>query len=200
MGAERLLAFVRALIARPGRQRPVDLVHVSAGAHAVRPGDHPSPVHALAGALLKSLAEECGWLRTRHLDLSPGDGTDPLPLLTAEAAAGADGADVAYRDGLRYERRLAPLPDSPPRAEPPAHDGFTLLTGGLGGVGTEIAAHLLRPRAPGCSSSGAPRRTRPTPCRGCVNAGRFATPAPTSPTRPASAPRPRPPPRRGACP
>ncbi|MFE0320158.1 condensation domain-containing protein, partial [Streptomyces albogriseolus] len=143
-GAERLLAFVRALIARPGRQRPVDLVHVSAGAHAVRPGDRPSPAHALAGALLKSLAEECGWLRTRHLDLSPGDGTDPLTLLTAEAAAGADGADVAYRDGLRYERRLAPLPDSPPRAEPPAHDGFTLLTGGLGGVGTEIAAHLLR--------------------------------------------------------
>ncbi|MFF0209240.1 amino acid adenylation domain-containing protein [Streptomyces althioticus] len=143
-GAERLLAFVRALIARPGRQRPVDLVHVSAGSHAVRPGDHPSPAHALAGALLKSLAEECGWLRTRHLDLPPGDGTDPLTLLTAEAAAGADGADVAYRDGLRYERRLAPLPDSPTRAEPPAHDGFTLLTGGLGGVGTEIAAHLLR--------------------------------------------------------
>ncbi|MEU0656877.1 amino acid adenylation domain-containing protein [Streptomyces albogriseolus] len=143
-GAERLLAFARALIARPGRQRPVDLVHVSAGAHAVRPGDHPSPAHALAGALLKSLAEECGRLRTRHLDLPPGDGTDPLTFLTAEAAAGADGADVAYRDGLRYERRLAPLPDSPTRAEPPAHDGFTLLTGGLGGVGTEIAAHLLR--------------------------------------------------------
>ncbi|MFH9176777.1 amino acid adenylation domain-containing protein [Streptomyces albogriseolus] len=143
-GAERLLAFVRALIARPGRQRPVDLVHVSAGAHAVRPGDHPSPAHALAGALLKSLAEECGWLRTRHVDLPPDDGTDPLPFLTAEAAVGADGADVAYRDGLRYERRLAPLTDSPTRAEPPAHDGFTLLTGGLGGVGTEIAVHLLR--------------------------------------------------------
>ncbi|MBT3166509.1 amino acid adenylation domain-containing protein [Streptomyces sp. Vc74B-19] len=143
-GAERLLAFVRALIARPGRQRPVDLVHVSAGAQAVRPGDHPSPPHALAGALLKSLAEECGWLRTRHLDLPPDDGTDPLALLTAETAAGADGADVAYRDGLRYERRLASLPDSPPRTEPPAPDGFTLLTGGLGGVGTEIAAHLLR--------------------------------------------------------
>ncbi|MEV5187768.1 amino acid adenylation domain-containing protein [Streptomyces werraensis] len=143
-GAERLLTFARALTARPGRQRPVDLVHVSAGAQAVRPGDHPSPAHALAGALLKSLAEECGRLRTRHLDLPPDDGTDLVALLTAEAAATADGADVAYRDGLRYERRLAPLPDSPPRTGPPAHDGFTLLTGGLGGVGTEIAAHLLR--------------------------------------------------------
>ncbi|MFD0332649.1 SDR family NAD(P)-dependent oxidoreductase [Streptomyces erythrogriseus] len=121
----------------------MDLLHVSAGAHAVRPGDDPSPAHALAGALLKSLTEECGWLRTRHVDLPPGEGTDPLALLTAEAAAVADGTDVAYRDGLRYERRLAPLPDSPSRTEPPAHEGFTLLTGGLGGVGTEIAAHLL---------------------------------------------------------
>ncbi|HZF87722.1 non-ribosomal peptide synthetase [Streptomyces sp.] len=143
-GAERLLAFARALADRPGRQRPVDLVYVTAGAQAVRAGDRPSPVHAMAGALLKSLAEEFGRLRGTHLDLPPGDGTDPLPLLTAEATATADGAEVAYRDGHRYVRRLAPLPGTAPRAEPPAHDGFTLLTGGLGGVGAEIAAHLLR--------------------------------------------------------
>ncbi|OXS37209.1 non-ribosomal peptide synthetase [Streptomyces sp. XY006] len=143
-GVERLLAFARALAARPGPRRPVDLVYVSAGAQAVRPGDRPSPAHAMAGALLKSLAEESGSLRATHLDLPPDDGTDPLPVLTAEATAAGDGADVAYRDGHRYVRRLAPLPDTPSRAEPPARDGFTLLTGGLGGVGTEIAAHLLR--------------------------------------------------------
>ncbi|MFF8382070.1 amino acid adenylation domain-containing protein [Streptomyces kanasensis] len=143
-GAEELLAFVRALVARPGRQRPVDLVYVTAGAQAVRPGDRPSPAHAMAGALLKSLTEEFGRLRGTHLDLPPDDGTDPLALLTAEATVTADGAEVAYRDGHRYVRRLAALPDTPPHAEPPAHDGYTLLTGGLGGVGAEIAAHLLR--------------------------------------------------------
>ncbi|MER7577606.1 amino acid adenylation domain-containing protein [Streptomyces sp. NPDC126514] len=143
-GAEELLAFARALAARPGRQRPVDLVYVTAGAQAVRPGDRPSPAHAMAGALLKSLAEEFGWLRGTHLDLPPDDGTDPLALLTAEATVTADGAEVAYRDGHRYARRLAALPGSPSRAEPPSHDGFALLTGGLGGVGAEIAAHLLR--------------------------------------------------------
>ncbi|GAA2500613.1 amino acid adenylation domain-containing protein [Streptomyces gobitricini] len=143
-GAEELLAFTRALAARPGRQRPVDLVYVTAGAQAVRPGDRPSPAHAMAGALLKSLAEESGRLRGTHLDLAPNDGTDPLALLAAEATVTADGAEVAYRDGHRYVRRLAALPDTPPHAEPPAHDGFTLLTGGLGGVGAEIAAHLLR--------------------------------------------------------
>ncbi|MFE6364411.1 amino acid adenylation domain-containing protein [Streptomyces sp. NPDC057806] len=143
-GAEELLAFARALAARPGRQRPVDLVYVTAGAQAVRPGDRPSPAHAMAGALLKSLAEEFGWLRGTHLDLPPDDGTDPLALLTAEATVTADGAEVAYRDGHRYARRLAALPGTPSRAEPPSHDGFALLTGGLGGVGAEIAAHLLR--------------------------------------------------------
>ncbi|MEW1871965.1 amino acid adenylation domain-containing protein [Streptomyces caelestis] len=143
-GAEELLAFARALAARPGRQHPVDLVYVTAGAQAVRPGDRPSPAPAMAGALLKSLGEEFRWLRGAHLDLAPEEDADPLPVLLAEATVTADGAEVAYRDGHRHVRRLAPLPDTPPRVEPSAHDGFTLLTGGLGGVGTEIAAHLLR--------------------------------------------------------
>ncbi|MFF8675158.1 amino acid adenylation domain-containing protein [Streptomyces sp. NPDC015242] len=143
-GPEDLLAFARALAARPGPQRPVDLVYVTAGAQDVLPGDRPDPAHAMAGALLKSLAEESGRLRGTHLDLPPDDATDPLPLLTAEATVTADGTEVAYRDGHRYVRRLTALPDAPPRVEPPARDGFTLLTGGLGGVGTELAAHLLR--------------------------------------------------------
>ncbi|MGW5600891.1 amino acid adenylation domain-containing protein [Streptomyces rochei] len=142
--ARELLALARALAARPGRRRPVDLVYVTAGAQAVRPGDRPSPAHAMAGALLKSLTEEFGWLRGTHLDLPPDDGTDPTALLAAEATVTVNGAEVAYRDGHRYVRRLAALPDTPPRAEPPTRDGFTLLTGGLGGVGAEIATHLLR--------------------------------------------------------
>ncbi|MDH6605021.1 nonribosomal peptide synthetase DhbF [Streptomyces sp. SAI-208] len=143
-GVERLLAFARVLAERPAPQRPVDLVYVSAGAQAVRPGDRPAPAHAMAAALLKSLAEESAALRTRHLDLSADDAMDPLPVLAAETTATDDGADIAYRDGHRYVRRLAPLPEIPARAEPAARDGFTLITGGLGGVGTEIAAHLLR--------------------------------------------------------
>ncbi|MFE9681830.1 amino acid adenylation domain-containing protein [Streptomyces sp. NPDC006285] len=141
---EGLLALARALAARPGRQRPVDLVYVTAGAQGVRPGDRPHPAHAMAGALLKSLGEEFGRLRGTHLDLAPHDDGDPLPVLLAESAVAADSAEVAYRDGRRHVRRLVPLPDTPPRTEPPAHDGFTLLTGGLGGVGREVAAHLLR--------------------------------------------------------
>ncbi|MGW0512627.1 amino acid adenylation domain-containing protein [Streptomyces olivaceoviridis] len=143
-GALPLLALARALAARPERRQPVDLVYVTAGAQGVRAEDRPRPEQAMAGALLKSLGEELGLLRGTHLDLPPDDGEDRLPLLLAEAGAAAGEAEVAYRGGHRYVRRLAPLPDTPAPVRQRPGDGFTLLTGGLGGVGGEVAAHLLR--------------------------------------------------------
>ncbi|GAA2264397.1 hypothetical protein GCM10010145_44460 [Streptomyces ruber] len=155
-GTGTLLALARALAARPGRQRPVDLLYVTAGAQAVVPGDDASPAHAVAGALLKSLGEEFTWLRGVHLDLAPGSAgapgapdspagsEDPVPVLLAESADPSADAEVARRGGHRHVRRLAPLPDRPARAELPDSDGFHLVSGGLGGVGSEVAAHLLK--------------------------------------------------------
>ncbi|GGY00472.1 hypothetical protein GCM10010358_62820 [Streptomyces minutiscleroticus] len=143
-GTASLLALARALDARPGGRRPVDLLYVTAGAQAVLPEDRPSPAHAAAGALVKSLGEEFTWLRGAHLDLAPDGAEDPVPVLAAEAADTPADAEVAYRGGRRHVRRLAPLPDAPPRTEPPAADGFHLVSGGLGGVGGEVAAHLLQ--------------------------------------------------------
>lgn len=143
-GTSALLALARALASRSGRQRPVDLVYATAGAQGVRAEDRPHPGHAMAGALLKSLTEELGWLRGAHVDLPPDVGEDAPALLLAEARVAADAAEVAYRDGHRHVRRLCPLPDAPALPRSAGPDGFTLLTGGLGGVGGEVAAHLLR--------------------------------------------------------
>ncbi|MFP8962694.1 SDR family NAD(P)-dependent oxidoreductase, partial [Streptomyces nanhaiensis] len=142
-----LIALARALAARPAGQAgegPVDLLYVTAGAQAVTAEDRPSPAHAMAGAVLKSLREELGGLRCVHLDLDPRSDEDPVPLLLAEAAGTPADTEVARRGGRRLVRRLAPLPESAPRAEAPPADGFHLVSGGLGGVGTELAAHLLR--------------------------------------------------------
>lgn len=118
-------------------------MYATAGAQQVRAEDQPAPGHAMAGALLKSLAEELGWLRGAHVDLPPDAGEDAAELLLAEARVAPDAAEVAYRDGHRQVRRLAPLPEAPPRPRLAPAEGFTLVTGGLGGVGGEVAAHLL---------------------------------------------------------
>ncbi|MEU0133201.1 amino acid adenylation domain-containing protein [Streptomyces sp. NPDC006296] len=144
-GPDSLLTLARVLAARTGQQRPISLIYVTAGAQAVAPGDDAAPAHAMAGALLKSLGEEFTWLRGVHLDLDPAATPDPVAVLLAETAATAPDAEVAWRGGQRYVRRLAPLPDEPPRAELPEDtDGFHLVSGGLGGVGSEVAAHLVK--------------------------------------------------------
>ncbi|MGW4765797.1 amino acid adenylation domain-containing protein [Streptomyces pseudogriseolus] len=142
-GAESLLVLARALAERPGRPRPVDLLFVTAGAQAVADDERPNPFHAAAGALLKSLREEMPWLRGVHLDLAPGDDREAAEAILAESAVHPVDTEVALRDGRRFVRRLAPLPDPLPRTAPPTADGFHLISGGLGGVGSEVAAHLL---------------------------------------------------------
>jgi nonribosomal peptide synthetase DhbF len=141
-GAESLLVLARALADRPGRPRPLDLLFVTAGAQAVADDELPSPAHAAAGALLKSLREELPWLRGVHLDLAADE--DPLEAILSEAAGHPADTEVAVRSGQRYARRLAPLPEQPDPAEPAQQDGFQLLSGGLGGVGVDLAAHLLK--------------------------------------------------------
>ncbi|MGW5652768.1 amino acid adenylation domain-containing protein [Streptomyces humi] len=140
-GTTPLLALARSLAGQP---RPARLLYVTAGAHAVAAGDTPTPAHAMAGALLKSLAAELGTLSCVHLDLDPRGHQDPVPLLLDEMTGAPADNEVAHREGHRHVRRLERLPESVAAAPAPATDGFHLLSGGLGGVGAELAAHLLR--------------------------------------------------------
>ncbi|MCH0570371.1 amino acid adenylation domain-containing protein [Streptomyces sp. MUM 136J] len=141
--AESLLAFARALIDRHDPGRPLPLLFATTGAQAVTAQDRPGWTHATAVGLLKSLREEHPWLRAVHVDLPPGGAPD-IDVLLAEAATAPVDAEVAHRGGQRHVRRLAPLPDPLPRRTPPGDAGFHLVTGGLGGVGVELAEHLLK--------------------------------------------------------
>ncbi|WP_369381995.1 amino acid adenylation domain-containing protein [Streptomyces sp. cg36] len=141
-GADSLLCLAQALTARHTASQQVRLLVVSAAAQAVRDGDLPSYAHGAVGGLLKSLREELPWLRTAQVDLADA-GDDAGPLL-AELAAPVTDAEVAFRDGGRWIRRLAPLPDPLPRTAPPATEGFHLVSGGLGGVAGRLAEHLLK--------------------------------------------------------
>ncbi|MGW2186189.1 amino acid adenylation domain-containing protein [Streptomyces sp. NPDC001719] len=142
--ADSLLCLAQALTARHTEGRQVALYLVGRGGQAVVEGEDASYAHAAAGGLLKSLREELPWLRTAHLDLPAGDVPATAGLLLDEIAVPSADAEVAYRDGARWVRRLAPLPTPLPRATPAAAEGFQLISGGLGGVAVRLAEHLLR--------------------------------------------------------
>nr|WSX74771.1 amino acid adenylation domain-containing protein [Streptomyces sp. NBC_00899] len=153
-GADALLVLVRELARRrDDADGPLPLVLATAGGQAVLPADRPGCVHGAAGGLLCTLREELPWLGAVHLDLDAGATVGAVAAaLLDEAALPPVEPAVAHRAGVRYVRRLAALPaedlpEVPQAAEPQAPatpSGFTLVSGGLGGVGGEFAAHLLQ--------------------------------------------------------
>ncbi|MEU7109869.1 SDR family oxidoreductase, partial [Streptomyces sp. NPDC046215] len=143
--ADSLLCLAQALTARHTADRQISLHLVGAGGQAVLDGERPSYAHAAATGLLKSLREELPWLRTGHVDLQgTADPREAAALLLAEIAEPPSDTEVAYRDGGRWVRRLAPLPQPLPRTARPASEGFHLISGGLGGVAVRLAEHLLK--------------------------------------------------------
>lgn len=152
--AEDLVALVKRLELASGKSSPrgssVRALVVAAHAQAVRDEDRVDLSRAMTPALLKSLVQERPTLHARHLDLPFTSDTNQLKAL-AEQLAGELTADpddedeVAYRDGARWVRRFQPLDWSTGAGENGLRPGgLYLVTGGLGGVGAELARTLLR--------------------------------------------------------
>jgi amino acid adenylation domain-containing protein len=96
-------------------------------------------------ALLKSLAAELPWLDCRHIDLPAAGAAENTACLLAEAACRDPERETAWRDGSRYVSRLRKTALQPPGAALPlVAGGLYLITGGLGGMGVEIANFLLQ--------------------------------------------------------
>ncbi|MFD8478558.1 amino acid adenylation domain-containing protein [Kitasatospora sp. NPDC059673] len=154
-GAQSLLALARALAAgAPHGTARLPLLFVTAGSRPVLPAERGGYLHAAAGGLVRTLREELPWLGAVHLDLAADvEAEEAAGALLTELALPPEEPEVARRSGVRHLRRLAPLPEQPPTAEQGAEQGaepgadgpgFVLVSGGLGGVGRELAAHLLR--------------------------------------------------------
>ena len=96
--------------------------------------------------LLKTLPKELPWLDCRHLDLSPADLDNTISAVLKELQVPQLEREVVYRQGHRFVSRICPLdlPNQTPQPLPYAVDKFYLITGGLGGVGIEIAKYLLQ--------------------------------------------------------
>ncbi|AGY58066.1 SDR family NAD(P)-dependent oxidoreductase [Gloeobacter kilaueensis] len=144
-GLYSVLALVQALAARHDGRTALTLRVVSSGAQAVLPGEEPAWEQGGLTGLLKTVGQELPWLDCRHIDLPLEEGERCRDGLLAELVSGRGEREVAYRQGRRWVARLQKV-DMVARVKQPVplrKGGFYLLTGGLGGIGLEVAKHLL---------------------------------------------------------
>lgn len=124
---------------------PVSLRVVAACTQRVAENDPVTFSRAPLRSLLKTAAQEIPWLRCHHLDLEIGDSSGNAQRIVDEIDGDTADPDAAYRGGYRLVPRLVPVhgADGALRVPQFATGGLYVLTGGLGGIGVEIARHLL---------------------------------------------------------
>ncbi|MBK9945444.1 MAG: AMP-binding protein [Kouleothrix sp.] len=142
-GVYSLLFLAQALQQAHAGDRPVQLLVVASAAQPVAPGDPLACERATALGLLKSIPHELPWLSCRHLDLPLATPAASARLVLSELGAADTEHEIAYRQGRRLVARLEPAAPGPqPAAAPFKRGGMYLLSGGLGGIGSLIAAYL----------------------------------------------------------
>ncbi|HEV3456784.1 MAG TPA: SDR family NAD(P)-dependent oxidoreductase, partial [Thermoanaerobaculia bacterium] len=133
----------------PLHQPPLHLGVVTTGVRRVTGGDRLVPVRATLLGPAAVLPQEypgitCAVIDVELLPAGSRQERRLLDLLLAELASPAAEA-VAYRGTDRWLQVFEPLPLPPPRVPLPLREGGTyLITGGLGGVGLELAGFLVR--------------------------------------------------------
>lgn len=146
-GLFSLLPVVQAL--GQSAENPVELVLVTSRALPVQPGEPIRPERTAMTGACRVIMQEYPNITCRLIDLPPAEAgaeefTKQTSLLWKELAAGSGGVMVAFRGEDRYEPSLRVIPA--PRGEAAAPRlrprGVYLITGGLGGIGLEIARHL----------------------------------------------------------
>ncbi|WP_328838901.1 SDR family NAD(P)-dependent oxidoreductase [Streptomyces europaeiscabiei] len=120
------------------------LLVLTEGAVHVRPGDRVDlGVCALPG-LVRTAAAENPLITVRQLDL-PADRAQWPRAVRTELADPTHAGVVAAREGLRWQPRLRAVhEETEDRAVPPlVAGGLYLVTGGLGGIASDLAGYLL---------------------------------------------------------
>lgn len=139
-----LLHLIAELTTLAGRAR-IGLDVVSADSQFVLPSDGQAFLNAALPPLLRAASVEQPNLRTRHVDFSATDVETGAGRLLEELSAEPTDPEVAYRGGLRFVPKLqrSHADTVPPQPESFVRGGLYLLTGGLGGIGVEVARLLI---------------------------------------------------------
>ncbi|QFU93675.1 beta-ketoacyl synthase N-terminal-like domain-containing protein [Amycolatopsis sp. YIM 10] len=141
---ERLVLAAGAVVAELAELTdPPRLWLIGSGSAVIEPGEAGCPGIAALRGLVRVLAFEHPEIRASLLDFDAEP--DPARLwvteLHDEIRADSPADEVAWREGVRYVRRLARPTLTP--GEPAVRDGAYVITGGLGGLGLHAARWLL---------------------------------------------------------
>ena len=128
------------------QERPLVLSTVATGLFACLDDEAPDPAKALMLGPTQVSSREFPHIRSRSIDvrLPRASHSAIAARLLAELRQDVNDTAIAVRPASRYVRVLDPVPlDAAPPEMPLVRDRATvLITGGLGGIGLEIAAHL----------------------------------------------------------
>ncbi|MBN2505400.1 MAG: amino acid adenylation domain-containing protein [Verrucomicrobia bacterium] len=153
LGAVSILLLAQALARHQDHSMPVRLLAVSTAVQPVSQNDPRNCLHAGMLGLLKSIPQELPWLQCAHIDLpdAEADEDGAAGVRTLAGIVGAEwrspcaDAEVAYRQGARWVPELRRVAfEEPAAASAFRPQGCYLVSGALGGVGQELARHLLQ--------------------------------------------------------
>ncbi|MCP4104553.1 MAG: AMP-binding protein, partial [Desulfobacteraceae bacterium] len=145
-GVYSLLSLTRALV----RGRKDDDAHsirmlvISSYTQSVSPGDKIAIERTPVLGLVKTISQEISWLDCRHTDLPVDANNVSAGLILRESRTTAKDRETAFRQGQRRIPKLEKLEFSDKQELPFKQDEVILISGGLGGIGIEIARYLLK--------------------------------------------------------
>lgn len=145
-GIYSLLFLVQALAKVQGSEHSIKLLFISSDIQSILSNDPIAYEKSAVLGLLKSIPQELPWLNCRHIDLPFQSVETNGAYILQELLVSSKEREVAYRNGQRFAPRLEKVDwASEPKFPIPFKRGGTyLITGGLGGVGIQIAQYLLK--------------------------------------------------------
>jgi acyl transferase domain-containing protein/SAM-dependent methyltransferase len=149
-GVIALFRLIKALAARGSLARLQELTVLTDSSQAVHPGEEMQAIGASVRGFVKVFAKEYPSIATRCVDTgwklwkSPPSESQLLESLKQVLAEPVQlsGADVAWREGRRFVRGLAPLSVPAATPDPWCAGGVYLIVGGAGGLGLEFCRDL----------------------------------------------------------
>ncbi len=141
-GFHNLRLLAQALGDRP-YTGSIDCIVVSSGMHAVNGSEAVDPEISLLLGPCKVIPREYPGIRCRSIDIpADGDLSSTVQDVILEPGMPHASRSIAYRAGYRWEQSFEPGALPPRIVKNVREGGVYLITGGMGGIGLTLAAHL----------------------------------------------------------